>query len=424
MPAPAEYAAPVDPREGPFQFDDFRGLRNNVGANTFAPGDLSVALNVDIDDALNIKRRRGYSTPMTTAIDRSIWAHGAVCLGVGGDTLKLVNPDYTTKTLRTGLAPGRPLSYAVIDDRVFWSNGVETGVVQDSACRSWGMTPPTVPVAAPAAGSMPAGSYQYAVAYLRNDGQESGTPRAGTITLAADGGVALTNISVSSDPTVAYKAIYMTATNGETLFAVGMIPNVQTTFTVAETRQLASPLLTQFLGPPPAGNYIAESRGHMIVADGNRLYPSEPYAPELFDYRRSIVLEDVITMIAPINDGSRMRMHGVYIGTQNHLIWLQGDSPANWEYRVLAQYGVIPGTLFYGDGDLLGAGDSKEKIAFFATQRGFCAGKMAGDFINLTEARFAYPIQAQGAGVVRRHRGMAQYVVSLRGEETQGNVAV
>jgi hypothetical protein len=419
MATSAEYAAPVDPREGLFQFDDFRGLRNNVGTNTFAPGDLSVALNVDIDDALNAHRRRGFSAAVTTAVDRSIWAHGSVCLGVGNDALKLVNPDYTTKTLRAGLTSSRPLSYAALGGRVFWSNGVETGVVQNGENRSWGIASPTMPAATLAAGTLPAGTYQYAVTYLRNDGQESGAPRAGVITLAADGGIALSSISVSNDPTVAYKAIYMTATNGETLFAVGMIPNDETTFVVAETRQLASPLITQFLGPAPAGDFIAEFRGHLLVADGDRLHLSEPYAPELFDYRKAVPFTDVIMMVAPMPDGS-----GVYIGTQNKVVWMHGGSPSSWEYREVAPYGVIPGTLTYSDGGVITPERASEKVAFFATQRGLCVGSANGALTNMTESRFAYPIQAQGAGVVRRHRGMAQYLCTMIGPETAGNVAV
>ena len=46
-----------------------------------------------------------------------------------------------------------------------------------------------------------------------------------------------------------------------------------------------------------------------------------------------------------------------------------------------------------------------------------------GKFQNLTQARYAYPMQERGAGVVRRHRGMIQYLSTLRGAETAGNVA-
>jgi hypothetical protein len=182
--------------------------------------------------------------------------------------------------------------------------------------------------------------------------------------------------------------------------------------------------MNQFLSGPPAGaSIIAESRGHMLVAVGNRLYVSEPFAPELFDLRRSFPFTGPITMIGPINDGKVTRQHGVFIGTDSQIVFLEGDGPATWTFRVIANYGVIPGTLFYGDGELLGAGDAKERIAFFAAKTGLCAGKMGGDLVNLTQARFAYPVMDRGAGIVRRHRGIAQYLVTLQGTEIAGNVA-
>jgi hypothetical protein len=418
----AEYAAPVDPQEGLQVFGDFLGLRNNVGESMLTTEDLVVATNIDIADSLDISRRMGYAA-ISDAIDRDLWASGPMCLGVGGDALKRVNTDWTISTLRSGLAAGRPLSYAEIGNRVFWTNGNDMGVVQDGANRTWGIVPPAVSVATAMGGTLRSGIYQYAVTALRSDGQESGARRAGTIELTAAGGIALSGIEVSADPTVTAKSVYCTSVGGETLYRSGIIPNSQTTFLIDTIRVGASPLMTQFLSPPLPGNFIAELRGHLLVAWGNLLCASEPYAPELFDLRKTIPFRDRITMLAPIDDGKFYRQHGLYVGTENQLIWLEGDSPEKFEFRVLANYGIIPGTLTYGDGDSLGAGESKEKIAYFASKNGLCAGKMGGDFTNLTASRFAYPIQERGASIVRKHRGMVQLLVSMSGAEINGNVA-
>lgn len=417
----ADYAPPVDPKEGLFSFSGFKGLRNNVSSDAFSPEDLEVALNVDIDDALGVGRRKGYSAPVTASVDRDLWASGGVCLGVGSNALKLVNPDYTLVTLRSGLTAGRSLSYAALGDRVFYANGVESGCVQGGVSRTWGLAVPGMPVATAVSGTLRAGLYQYAVTYLRDDGQESGAGRAGTIELAAAGGIELSSLPVSTDPTVSTKAIYATSVGGGTLFRRGVVANTDTTFAIRDPQMDASPLLTQFLSPPPAGEFVAEARGHLLVSVGARLYVSEPFAPEMFDLRRSFPFSDRITMIAPLNSSSQ---HGVYIGTGSQVIWLDGDSPDQWRPRVIAEYGVIPGTLFYGDGELLGNGTQKEPVAFFAAKTGtICAGGPGGQMANLTQERFAFPAQDRGAGVVRRHRGLAQYVVTLRGTEVAGNVA-
>ncbi|MHB8388043.1 MAG: hypothetical protein ACYDBH_00515 [Acidobacteriaceae bacterium] len=258
--------------------------------------------------------------------------------------------------------------------------------------------------------------------YLRNDGQESGAPIATPIELTVTGGLQLTNLAVSGDPTVTYKVIYATAVGGETLFRVGVIPNSQTTFLVDEVRVTAAPLVTQFLSPPPAGQVVAEARGIMVVAVNDRLYVSEPYSMELFDLRKSYPFGELITMLAPISDGHFFRQHGIYVGTRSGVIWVQGDSPDKWQYHVVSEQGVIPGTMAIADGELLGAGDSKEKIVFFATTTGFVAAKMGGIMVNLTQERFAYPVMDRGAAIVRRFEGMAQLVCSMQGTAVQGNI--
>lgn len=77
----AEYAKSVDEREGLEEFSAFMGLRNNVDAASFGREDLVTALNVDVLDDLGVSRRKGFSSALTTAIDRSLWASGDVCLG-------------------------------------------------------------------------------------------------------------------------------------------------------------------------------------------------------------------------------------------------------------------------------------------------------------------------------------------------------
>ena len=413
----AEYSNPIDEREGLEEYANFQGLRNTVSAESFSKEDLVTALNVDISDDLGISRRKGFSAPVTAVVDRDLWAAGSLCLGVGSNALKLVNPDWTTITLRSGLTASKSLSYAIVGDRVFYANGVELGCVQNGANRTWGLEVPAVPLTAATGGTLTAGKYQYAVTFLRNDGQESGAGKAGTIELAATGGVSLSSILVSTDPTVTDKIIYFSPVGGETLFRAGVIDNSTTVFAIREVRMGASPLLTQFFSPPPAGDFIGYHGGMMLVAKGDRLYPSEPYAPELFDFRKSVPFTDHITMVAPVKNG-------LWVGTDSQVLWLDGATPERWDFKVVAEYGVVPGTLTYGDAELIGDGSAGgDIVAFFASKRGLRVGHLGGRLINLDRDRFAYSIQERGAGVVRRHRGMAQFLCTMQGAEIAGNVA-
>jgi len=153
------------------------------------------------------------------------------------------------------------------------------------------------------------------------------------------------------------------------------------------------------------------------VAKGARLYPSEPYAPELFDYRKALPFLGRVAMVAPVKGG-------VWIGLEGQIGFLTGDTPEVWGFKVVPDYGAIPGTLWFADAGLIGDGQaSGEIIALFASTRGLCAGLTGGRLLNVTEARFSYPSQPQGAGIVRRHRGIVQYLVTLQGTETAGNAA-
>lgn len=414
------YAAGIDEKEGLFEFASFKGLRNNVDPESFSPEDLVTALNVDIDDAGGISRRKGFSSPVVAGVDRALFAAGSVCLGVGSNALKLIQPDWSTTTLRSGLAASRPLSYAAVGNRVFWSNGVETGCVQDGVSRTWGLEVPAAPEAAAVSGTLRAGTYQYVITYLREDGQESGASKAGTITLAAVGGISLSPIAVSDDPSVVYKVVYVTAVDGETLYRYGVAANADTSFVIRGPRAGASPLSTQFLRPAPAGDHIGYGNGRMLVAADSRLYPSEPFAPELFDLRRSVPFLDRITLLAPLSGKDA----GIWIGTASQIIWVSGEGPETWAYDVKAEYGVIPGTAYYSDSSVLAPEPTDPvPVVFFGSRQGLCVGRPGGVLLNLTEDRFAYPVMDRGAALVRRHRGMVQCLMSLQGTEVAGNVA-
>ncbi len=204
-----------------------------------------------------------------------------------------------------------------------------------------------------------------------------------------------------------------------TLFLQGTIPNAQTTYTISAVQHDAFPLTTQFLSPPPAGDFIGYWKGWMLVAKDNVLYPSEPYAPELFDLRKAVRFLDRITMVAPLNN----KTDSCWIGTGSQVIWLGGDVPDKWVYNPVADYGVIPGTLAYADGELLAEASRGNTVAMFATTRGLCVAHSDGAFRNLTEDRYAYPSMDRGASIVRRHRGIAQFLTTLEGIAVAGNVA-
>jgi len=393
----------------------FTGLRNVVGADGFSQQDLEVATNVDIDDEQSVMLRRGYGAPVLGGAYHSLWSNGAVCLAVVGGALVRIVPGYSVQTLRTGLFSTEPMAYVEIGGRVYYSNGTDTGCVADGASRTWGMQVPGALTAVASGGSLPAGRYQFAMTFLRNDEQESGASVAGVVDVVA-GGIAFTSLPVSSDPDVYAKVLYVTKQGGDTFYRAAVLPN-STLVAVVEREPVGiATLITQHLRPAPAGQCLGYHAGSALVASGSRIYPSQPFAPELFDLRRAMPMPDRVSMIAPVKSG-------VFVGTGTSIVWLAGADFKALDYRKVAAYGVIPGTLAYCDASVIGDGSRKGVAAMWASTRGLCVGFDDGSLENLTQTRFAYPVQERGTAIVRQHRGMNQFIAVLQGVETPGNTA-
>lgn len=397
-------------------YTGFKGLRNTVGEESFEPGDMAAALNVDITDANRVRRRKGF-TSLSGSNYHSLWSNGATALVVSGTTLYEIMPDFTTRIVRTGLTADQRMVYAALGSRVFFSNGVETGVFDDGVARSWGIEPPRQPAASARGGTLRAGRYQFAVTYLRADGQESGARKAGVIELTATGGIAFADIPVSSDPDVSHKRLYVSPVDGDQLYAVALLTNAETTAVYDRENTGSAPLQTQFLSNPPAADHLAVMGGRVLLARGKYLLYSEPFAPELFDLRRVIPMSSAITLVAPVVDG-------VYLGCESEIGWLPGLDPTEWKYRRLTDYGAIPGTLAYSSAaDFVEGSRAEDQAMVVATQQGVCVGLPGGGLQNLTHDRFNYPAMDRGAGLVRSHGGTVQYIATLQGTERAANVA-
>jgi hypothetical protein len=389
-----------------FTFDQFAGLRNTVDPATMEPGDLIEARNVDITDAKRIVRRKGFGAPVISGACHSLWASGATSFVVRGTELLQIMPDYSTAVLRSDLTADAPMSFVAVGDRVFFSNGYETGVAQDGAARPWGIAVPQLPAVAIAPGTLRAGRYQYVTTYVDEMGQESGARRAGAIDLATPGGLAFTGFGAPPDNVVAVN-LYLSQPDGDMLYLVDTLSSAATAAAVSTPRDPILPLATQFLSPPLPGAHLAYSYGRVYVAAGNRVYYSEPYAPELFDLRKQYPLEDIVTMLAGVTGG-------VYVGTGADVGWVDGRDPEKTEYERKAPYGVVPGTLAYGPTDDY-ADQAGGTAAYFTTTGGILRGSPGGAIENLTRARFTIPSAQRGASAVRQIGGVAQYLAVLQG---------
>lgn len=113
----------------------FEGVRNNINEERLDPKDLVRALNVEIDDAGQLRRRRGYTRKLpgrwhsvATPSDRTF----GVCNGMLGE----VTPGYQFLPLQQ-VGDDR-LSYVAVGDTVYFSSRSASGKIVGTQVLPWG----------------------------------------------------------------------------------------------------------------------------------------------------------------------------------------------------------------------------------------------------------------------------------------------
>lgn len=119
---PPDQAAPSDS----IKFNQFAGLKNTVTRERLSPAELETAKNIDIDDVGQLHRRRGY-TLKGAGNYHSLFRgdHGAIYV-VKNNNLCLLNLDYTTTTIVSGVGSS-PLAYVHVNDTIYFSSDVTSG---------------------------------------------------------------------------------------------------------------------------------------------------------------------------------------------------------------------------------------------------------------------------------------------------------
>lgn len=385
-------------------YAQFNGLRNDIDPERFDAGDLVVADNVDIDKSGRLQRRAGY-TQRRAGATHSMWADETetICMFVEGGALKQLATDLTATSLMTLLDGVSPVSYARVSDRVYFANGRDSGVFEGGAVRTWGMPVAPLPAAAVATGQLPAGGYQYAMTWLRSDGQESGCGLAGKITLGAGGGISFT-VPVAPQSDIVGAVLYVSPANSDVLLEATQVAPGSTLLWQTDPHTLSYPLDKQFYGPPPAGHLIAHYRGHMFVAVGDTIYVSKQYGYELFHLRRYLQLDGRITLLAPLTEKERNLAggdaSGFFVGTDRSMGVMAGTDPDTFQYVPKVDYGAVLGTMCYVDGSLIREGNAgARKLPMWLSAKGVCVGLPDLLINNLTRARFDLTAGGQGAAV-------------------------
>lgn len=117
-------------------FQAFAGLKNTVSQERLSPQDLERATNVNLDDAGQPSRRRGY-TLKDAANYHSIRDIAGKVYGVREGVLGIIRPDYSFAALQAG-AGSAPVCYAEVDGNVYFSGATSGIIAPDETVSAWG----------------------------------------------------------------------------------------------------------------------------------------------------------------------------------------------------------------------------------------------------------------------------------------------
>lgn len=98
--------------------------------------ELAIAANVDIGDNGRISRRKGYTQVLALSDCHSSYSVGDYCIFVHGGALAVLERDYDYSNIRN-VTVGAKVSYAQVENKVFYCNGYENGYVLNRLSYPW-----------------------------------------------------------------------------------------------------------------------------------------------------------------------------------------------------------------------------------------------------------------------------------------------
>lgn len=401
----------------------FTGLNNRVKEPLGAPGVLREAENVDVLLDKKVRSRVGRTDVLVPCtLGHSLWAdHEGLfpfALYADSDELRAMNPDLTTALLRNNLSMGLDVSYARINDSVFWSNDAECGMVDAMgenvpwACES----PAGQPTLEAVSGTLGAGQVQVCVTFADNRGRESGAGLATTIELQAGEGVQLSDIPQPNDPAeTPHIRIYVTGGNDRALYYAKTVP-AGVTLTQVTQKPEGRLISTQFLRPMPPGHIVRRWNGRQLVARGRFVLWSPPLRYGLTHVgHMHLGLRNRITLMEPVEgDGA-----GVFVSDGSRVLFLSGSDPTDWAPKPVSAYGVQPGSAMRTPASAWGIQSKQWVPAWLGTDGLYTVGLPGGSIVTFNQSEFVAGVGDKAASMFREADGLMQFVTVVRGRSKQ-----
>ena len=376
---------------------------NNVSKETDLPeGSLRSAENVDIDNAGNVRLRRGYQQIYSGSNIHSLYKR----LFVEGSDLKYLEQDNTATLIQSSLTSNK-LKYCEFNDTVFCTDGDHNWQIQNKQINRSGILPPSnnASIGISTSGAIPSGQYQVAVQFMHNvTGEFSAASDIGVIIVNPNQTIYLTNIPQpeSVDESI---LVYISLHDGTILYHDITLNAGVTEYTVANIKQDTHSLETQNYGLLPGGSEIAYSNGRVFIAKGNMVWYSEPmWYGQTNPSHNFWQFTSNITILLALDDGIFVVADETY--------FIPTGKPEEATLESVDPVAGIPGTGLVVKAEHFGL-DTVGDVAYWFTPRGAVLGLPDGSIKFLSETRLSVPQVSSGASMYTESDSIRQIVTSM-----------
>jgi hypothetical protein len=335
---------------------------------------LRNGVNVDILSSGRVRRRRGIAQAIADPGAHSVFSDGVRLVWATANKLKTaIPPNFTASVLLTDARLAGPLSYAVVNGEIYFSNELVNGKINAAGTyEAWGIIPPAfAPTLSATAGTR---IVQVNCVFVTATGEESGAPAVASVVSCGDTpSILATNIPQSGDSRVVATRLYATTLDGTALYAEADIPVGVTSYTLTGFFGRGEMLKTQGMFPPPPGQLLDYYNGKIYIAADKVIWNTQPLRYGICDYEHDFLMYPArVTLLKSVTDGQYVSSDQTYFLPQ-----IGTDAVEN---RDLLPYKAIEGAA-------MTLPDSKDVI--WLSERGFVRGTAGGGMKNLTEGQIA-----------------------------------
>lgn len=333
------------------------------------------AVNVDISPAGKLSLRPGMAQ-VSPVHYRNLWRsplHGDLFGTLGDQWVKIEPSGWTHEALAT-VGEG-DISHAELNNLVCVSAPIGIFTFDGVSAKRLVLGTPAAPLVLSGAGSLHAGNYGAAVAWLRGS-LESATSAIAFADVGEGGALDIT-LPLCLDPSVTGVRLYLTRQNGGELLLAGDHSLTSPTIHIPLLPELGRAAQFRHLSPMPPGKYLGVWRGRLLVAQANVLRWSEAMAYHLHDDRHGFVqMPQRITFVQPV-DG------GIWVGQGDHVAFLEGNEPGNLSLQRKASKPPVPGSAITATADVAGAASQGgQAVAIWLAENGYVIGTATGQVIE------------------------------------------